>query len=329
MAFAVSKNDNIYLSGTFYSDTLVFGGDTIYSHSADTVANTYVARFDLNGNTKWINTIQGEVFFNEMAIDNNENVYMVGGTQQQTVTIGTYTLSNPPNHGIIYTAAKYDSSGTVKWAKSGGGDNNFATDIKIDNCQNLWVSGAGKVSNFDGHVLFFRPTAWYPVFIVEYDTAGNYIYSTTLTAGAGGPSVHINPDNKGNFYLSGTYNWDTLTFNSDILYPDTSVYSAFEVYSAKFNYDSFQCIQYHFPSQILPINAISPVVTIYPNPTVNNLTIESTQPINDVIITDLLGKLLYKKEHRQQKVQIDVANLPSGFYFIRLNGTEVRKFIKQ
>ena len=70
-------------------------------------------------------------------------------------------------------------------------------------------------------------------------------------------------------------------------------------------------------------------IEIYPNPTTISLTIISSDKINTVSISNLLGQKMYNNEYNSSEVQIDVADLPNGLYLIRINGTEVRKFVKQ
>ena len=68
---------------------------------------------------------------------------------------------------------------------------------------------------------------------------------------------------------------------------------------------------------------------IYPNPATTSLTITSSDKIASVTIINLIGQTVYDKAYHDKKVQVDVADLPAGMYLIRINGTEVRKFVKQ
>jgi hypothetical protein len=78
------------------------------------------------------------------------------------------------------------------------------------------------------------------------------------------------------------------------------------------------------------VSTVNHEITLYPNPTTSQLTILSTnQPINHVAITNLLGQTTYTHQYDTKDVQIDVADLPSGMYLIKINGSEVRKFVKQ
>jgi hypothetical protein len=70
-------------------------------------------------------------------------------------------------------------------------------------------------------------------------------------------------------------------------------------------------------------------VTIYPNPTTTSLTITSPSPITTLSITNLLGQVVFTHHYNTDQVHIDVADLPKGLYFVRVNDREVRKFLKE
>jgi hypothetical protein len=80
--------------------------------------------------------------------------------------------------------------------------------------------------------------------------------------------------------------------------------------------------------------AVSPVnnaiiISIAPNPATSRLTITAHDKINLVIISNPVGQIVYKREYNEEKAQVDVSNLPAGVYFVRINGTEIRKFVKE
>ncbi|MBN2890226.1 MAG: HYR domain-containing protein, partial [Bacteroidales bacterium] len=62
-------------------------------------------------------------------------------------------------------------------------------------------------------------------------------------------------------------------------------------------------------------------ISIYPNPTEGLFTISSEQKtINNIEITDVTGKLIYKSEINNVKASIDITEHANGMYFIRLSG---------
>jgi len=67
-------------------------------------------------------------------------------------------------------------------------------------------------------------------------------------------------------------------------------------------------------------------INIYPNPTNGIITIPSEFAIKKIVIYDLSGKLLFEKELHSST--IDVQNLSSGIYFIKLFGEEKNYQVK-
>ncbi len=68
---------------------------------------------------------------------------------------------------------------------------------------------------------------------------------------------------------------------------------------------------------------------IYPNPTESILTIENTSILSSIIISNLIGQTVYTNECNTEKVQINVAYLQAGLYFVRINGVVVKRFVKK
>ncbi|NND63147.1 MAG: T9SS type A sorting domain-containing protein [Flavobacteriaceae bacterium] len=87
-------------------------------------------------------------------------------------------------------------------------------------------------------------------------------------------------------------------------------------------------------SVILGVNdAITNTLTIYPNPTTNFLNITSGSKIESVEVFNALGKKVMDESIDSDAFQIDVSNLPSGFYLISMtsegNETAVKRFVKR
>jgi hypothetical protein len=86
--------------------------------------------------------------------------------------------------------------------------------------------------------------------------------------------------------------------------------------------------------QLSSINQINnqqnPNIDIYPNPAVNNLTIESPQSAI-IEITNIQGQLI-KTFTISGKTNIDISSLPSGVYIIEAKTDKemtVKKFVKE
>ena len=70
-------------------------------------------------------------------------------------------------------------------------------------------------------------------------------------------------------------------------------------------------------------------VSVYPNPAHNELTLHSVyQPIQEVVITNLLGQTVFSDFYKTESAKIDISYLPAGVYLIKMNNTLVKKFVK-
>lgn len=70
-------------------------------------------------------------------------------------------------------------------------------------------------------------------------------------------------------------------------------------------------------------------INVYPNPASNTLSIEHTEIINEIIIYDLLGKILFHNiAIDNQHVNIDVSILMQGTYILSINQKQKVLFVK-
>ncbi len=69
-------------------------------------------------------------------------------------------------------------------------------------------------------------------------------------------------------------------------------------------------------------------LNIYPNPADKVLYITGNV-ITSVAISNFLGQTVYSSEYNTSQVQVDIAALPKGIYFVKINDSEVRKFVKE
>ncbi len=85
---------------------------------------------------------------------------------------------------------------------------------------------------------------------------------------------------------------------------------------------------HHCPTEVAIINSDSNI-QISPNPATAVLTINAKDKISTIAINNLVGQIVYSHEYNAQLIHVDVSNLTPGMYLIRINSTEVRKFVKQ
>lgn len=77
---------------------------------------------------------------------------------------------------------------------------------------------------------------------------------------------------------------------------------------------------------------LSRMVTLYPNPVQNSLTVKSDIVFDNIDVLDFLGKVISRKQETGNEIKLDFSPYPSGIYFIRFDtdqGIIVKKIIKK
>ena len=68
---------------------------------------------------------------------------------------------------------------------------------------------------------------------------------------------------------------------------------------------------------------------LYPNPATQQLTVTNNHSITSICIMAITGQTIYNQQVNAPTAQIYVAELPAGLYFIKINGSEIKKFVKE
>jgi hypothetical protein len=70
-------------------------------------------------------------------------------------------------------------------------------------------------------------------------------------------------------------------------------------------------------------------VSLYPNPTTQQLTIDYNEAVKQLSIVNLLGQSLKTLEiNASGRLDVNVSELPNGVYFLKINEKEMKKFVK-
>jgi Secretion system C-terminal sorting domain len=82
-------------------------------------------------------------------------------------------------------------------------------------------------------------------------------------------------------------------------------------------------------TNILPIIASNSTFSIYPNPTTSLFQISSTEPIQDIRITDVSGKMIMYEKYGDGRLEttLSIINDLPGMYFVTVNNNSHRKLI--
>ena len=192
-----------------------------------------------------------------------------------------------------------------------------ATDVDLD--ATAGVNNALKIDfNAAGFGAGYTETNVATMQYVHFDywtsnatTFGLYLISNT------GEKVYRLPENQAvvlntwtSVYIPMSY-FTNLGFN-----PATWFQYKFDVLAATAGTVYFDNV--YFTSSTLGVAKFdTSKVTIYPNPTSNNLTIEAKTSIEKVSIYNVLGQEILSKNPISETVTLDISNFDTGVYFVK------------
>jgi len=285
----IDSNDNIYAAGNFTDSGVV-----------DTGGNLYVAMW--NGSS-WnelgsgvCRQLGGDIQIFSVVKDNYGIIYAAGN------------LRNDSNNFYI---AKFDGS---TWSELGIGSaavslNNIVSALYVDASGNLYAGG------------WYRDTAIRSVydqtFIAKWDGASWSKLGGDFYGSYSGTSIiAICSDAIGNIYTAGTF-FDTtvsLIFIDTMISPiDTIIYHP--RYVAKYAAAT---------TVVTPLQMTSGLV-VYPNPASSNINVRLNSASSNLLgsgyyLYDCTGRILRSGTLENQVNSIDVAELSSGVYILKLTG---------
>ena len=86
------------------------------------------------------------------------------------------------------------------------------------------------------------------------------------------------------------------------------------------------------PTSAGSVQAAVSSVQVWPNPAGNELTISAGEQIRSVVISNVVGQVVASPRpspKEREVLRVNVAELPAGVYFVKINDSVVRKFVKE
>jgi photosystem II stability/assembly factor-like uncharacterized protein len=212
-------NGNVYITG---SGSGTFGTVTVN-------ADFFIVKYDSNGNAIWGADASATLGAGAAAIDVDAsgNLYVTGSFYSNIdfgngVTLPHISFSGHPDYFI----AKYNSSGSVIWARGATTINatktNWGSSVSTDASGNIYVAGnyESQSITLGGYTLTNSSTQdSTDIFLVKYDGSGNVIWAETMGGlrDDNNPTIAVDP--SGNIIITGgrsdnkTFTFDTFTLS--------------------------------------------------------------------------------------------------------------------
>lgn len=297
----------------------------------------FLVRFDTTGKRLW-GTYYGDAttFRQEngtrLVTDAQNTVYMVGKTDSSSAlaTPGAYKSSGAGKADAFIV--RFDSTGNRLWGSYfGGSGDDVGFSAAGDRQGNLYVSGytvstSGIATPGAAKTVF---SGDFDVFIAKFcfePKAGAILAprdTLCLTA-----SMTLSNPVPGGSWISKTGKSSFTGSSMKALSAgyDTVLY----VVSNNCGADTARkAIYLKFCPAGIPGAPEAASFHMAPNPTTGILSLSATEPIDEVAVLDLSGRVVYRSSPHSTHTELQLQALPAGVYGIRINGQAVQKLVKE
>lgn len=315
-------NGKTYLTGTF-EDTLIFdsGGvnpDTLFADGL----TAFTASFSNLGNYYWSFPIENAYPFG-LKVDHNGDILTCGQFSNFAdfdPDADTMTLIAQGSFDGYF--AKYTNGGNYVFAKriGGNGSDICYTIAELSNSSILVSGYFFNTADFDPDVTVasLNSNGFADIYLAHYDSLGNYLSAF----GCGSPAFefcrNMTCNSIDEVFLCGGFE-QVVDFN-----PAPAINTLVSAGSR----DGY-FVKYAFPTTSVH-NMSSADLLIYPNPFVNQINISDNFKQTQLILTDVLGNIIYKAIISAQ-TKINTELLSPGIYFLTIASGEnvsTRKLLK-
>lgn len=317
--------------------------NSIYGVATDTSGNVYVADQGANKirkvdiSTGIISTVAGDGTYSfggdgmhatnaqlkwprGIAIDAAGSIYIADQVNNRIRLVDHAT-------GIISTIA---GSGITGSSGDGGiplaAALNRPCGVALDACGNVYI--ADKDNKKVRKVTFNPPVT--PTITVTSITTATLGATVTVNAIVSGAGSSYTIKWFKNAILFSTTTVPTATYTKGV---GTDVITARLVPTMLTCYDSATSAGHTITQQTVGLSSVQlGEFQIYPNPVGNIIAITGTEPINCLLITDIMSRAvatLPEASTKKHELQWHIGNLPKGVYFIKVNDWYVQRFLKE
>lgn len=221
----VGASGNVYVTG-YFNGIISFDATHSLTTTGGTGNDIFVCSYTSDGDVRWAKKFGGTSDDGgiDLAIDNNENVYVTGFYQGVNIAFDSHTITSfygpDPNNPLTdinsqdIFICKLNSDGNVSWAKSFGGGSTYdcGTGIAVDE-SNVYISTSISYYQHDPNIyedsdpskLVATSAGMIDILVIKLTSAGSKVWCNQM----GGP-VHDSPtdialDNESNVYITGSY----------------------------------------------------------------------------------------------------------------------------
>ncbi|MFN6116482.1 MAG: hypothetical protein ACK46G_03370 [Flavobacteriales bacterium] len=213
---AIDAEDRIYVTGSYNGNADFGGGVTLNSLGVDDI---FLARYDTAGTCLWARRAGSSGSSDEargVAVSADGAVFIAGFSGGTTIGFDGISIPNAGNFRQL-VIARYDSTGTVQWARAsqGNGQSKCCRAISVSG-DRLFVTGqiGASAASYDALALTPAASGAY-LYVLATDLDGNGVWARSYGTGDH-EGMGISADTLGNIFVAARL-WGNLFLPDDTL----------------------------------------------------------------------------------------------------------------
>jgi len=225
-AIQIDSFGNIYTAGNFQGICDFDPGIGILTHTSIGSSDIFVSKLDPLGNLMWAKQFGGSGYdiCYSASLDVLGNIYMTGfffNSVDFDPGPGTYFLNSSGGPDVFVN--KLSTSGSFLWAKKIGEASTDVGNSIVTKGSNVYVTGKfyNTIDMDPGPAIYsLTSVGMQDVFVVNFDTAGNFIWARGMGGTDSDIPSSIALDANNNIYITGAFQSNMCDFD-----PSASIFS--------------------------------------------------------------------------------------------------------
>ncbi|MBI3511561.1 MAG: T9SS type A sorting domain-containing protein [Bacteroidetes bacterium] len=325
ISICTDANNFIWITGAFYSSSVSFDTISISNYSSTFGGDIFVAKYNTNGNLLLVKNFSSDNYSNDASIaiasDAMGNVFITGEFSGDTLRLGSLiALNSAPCSGTFdLFFCKIDSAGNPLWVRTGigtsapcAGSDEFGSGISVDLTGAVYTTGEYEGYNitFGSTVLPNTNPGSSDLFVVKYDSSGNFIYGMSAVSSNNEYPAAIAARTANECFVTGYFGGATISFGNNTLINSCVFPNSADFFLTKLRSDT----------TTLGIETIPEFsFHISPNPSSGKFSLQFENNFSGIIcITNILGEIIYQTEINNSNQEIDLSSQPDGIYFVNV-----------
>ena len=344
--FSVFSQNPLLLNKNWMIEKVVISGNSILSPAGET---KYFTKFQPTNSFSYYSNLCGE-YFGNITYANNSNEFTITKANAAAGNCADNSTLDFRNNFALFFSKNSSVVNKVVYdiGTTNTGYNLTLTNVTGDQIVYIFHTPAAALSSTKWAIsalkingINYTKPSQYAGGDTTLDSTG-FFQTSYFNSGQG--NVGFYPDNRFrllNLSVTLADSFDPEVLNFDGLYFD-NFFSGIDGRLLPYSYsltnaDQTLIVTKHngdtatYSKKILAISETSKQkISVYPNPATEFLNIEDVQPNAALELLDSSGKSVKSVSGiKNMKTQIDVKNLPSGIYYLKVDGQYIQTIIKK